>query len=71
MGEALQGLHRVCADVRFLGSYPRAVAPVARARPAAHVGAARDLRRRLRRLRRLARPPPLRHPPDPPPLARS
>ena len=27
MGEALQGLHRVCADVRFLGSYPRAAAP--------------------------------------------
>ena len=26
MGEALQGLHRVCADVRFLGSYPRAAA---------------------------------------------
>ncbi len=25
MGEALQGLRRVCADVRFLGSYPRAV----------------------------------------------
>jgi prephenate dehydratase len=25
MGEALQGLHRVCADVKFLGSYPRAV----------------------------------------------
>jgi prephenate dehydratase len=24
MGEALQGLHRICADVRFLGSYPRA-----------------------------------------------
>jgi len=24
MGEALQALHRVCADVRFLGSYPRA-----------------------------------------------
>jgi prephenate dehydratase len=23
MGEALQGLHRVCAEVRFLGSYPR------------------------------------------------
>ena len=23
MGEALAGLHRVCADVRFLGSYPR------------------------------------------------
>jgi prephenate dehydratase len=26
MGEALQGLRRVCADVRFLGSYPRATA---------------------------------------------
>jgi prephenate dehydratase len=24
MGEALQGLHRICAEVRFLGSYPRA-----------------------------------------------
>ncbi|WP_226343834.1 prephenate dehydratase [Agilicoccus flavus] len=24
VGEALVGLHRVCADVRFLGSYPRA-----------------------------------------------
>jgi prephenate dehydratase len=24
MGEALQGLRRVCAEVRFLGSYPRA-----------------------------------------------
>jgi prephenate dehydratase len=24
LGEALQGLHQVCADVRFLGSYPRA-----------------------------------------------
>jgi prephenate dehydratase len=24
VGEALQGLRRVCADVRFLGSYPRA-----------------------------------------------
>ncbi|MGH8794827.1 MAG: prephenate dehydratase, partial [Stackebrandtia sp.] len=23
MGEALMGLRRVCADVRFLGSYPR------------------------------------------------
>jgi prephenate dehydratase len=25
MGEALQGLRRICADVRFLGSYPKAV----------------------------------------------
>jgi prephenate dehydratase len=24
VGEALMGLHRICADVRFLGSYPRA-----------------------------------------------
>ena len=24
MGEALAALHRVCDDVRFLGSYPRA-----------------------------------------------
>jgi prephenate dehydratase len=23
MGEALKGLHRICADVRYLGSYPR------------------------------------------------
>jgi prephenate dehydratase len=27
VGEALQGLYRICADVRFLGSYPRAVPP--------------------------------------------
>jgi len=26
VGEALMGLHRVCSDVRFLGSYPRAEA---------------------------------------------
>lgn len=31
VGEALMGLHRVCAEVRFLGSYPRADEPVARA----------------------------------------
>jgi len=24
VGEALIGLHRICADVRYLGSYPRA-----------------------------------------------
>ncbi|MFC5925696.1 prephenate dehydratase [Micromonospora vulcania] len=34
LGEALQGLHRVCADVRFLGSYPRhRWAPTASDRP--------------------------------------
>lgn len=27
MGEALAGLHRVCADVKFFGSYPRAGGP--------------------------------------------
>ena len=26
VGEALMGLHRICSDVRFLGSYPQAVA---------------------------------------------
>ena len=30
VGEALQGLRRVCADVRFLGSYPRACAGAGR-----------------------------------------
>jgi prephenate dehydratase len=35
MGEALQGLHRVCAEVKFLGSYPRARHPGEPARPAA------------------------------------
>ena len=32
LGEALQGLRRTCADVRFLGSYPRAV-PAGAVRP--------------------------------------
>jgi prephenate dehydratase len=27
VGEALLGLRRICADVRFLGSYPRAIPP--------------------------------------------
>jgi prephenate dehydratase len=26
VGEALMGLHRICSDVRFLGSYPQAIA---------------------------------------------
>ncbi|GGM11087.1 prephenate dehydratase [Dactylosporangium sucinum] len=34
MGEALQGLRRICADVRFLGSYPRAAHGDAPPRPA-------------------------------------
>ena len=41
VGEALSGLRRVCPDVRFLGSYPRAdVGPAADA--AAHDAAAKD-----------------------------
>lgn len=33
LADALQGLHRVCADVRFLGSYPRADGERAKIRP--------------------------------------
>jgi prephenate dehydratase len=40
MGEALQGLHRVCAEVRFLGSYPRAAAPSHAAAPSSTGAAA-------------------------------
>jgi len=35
MGEALEGLYRVCAEVKFLGSYPRASHPGEPAAPAA------------------------------------
>jgi prephenate dehydratase len=34
LGEALQGLRRTCADVRFLGSYPRAGGSTGTPRPA-------------------------------------
>lgn len=33
VGEALKGLRRICPDVRFLGSYPRADEVPSRARP--------------------------------------
>jgi prephenate dehydratase len=33
VGEALKGLHRMCPDVRFLGSYPRADQELTRPRP--------------------------------------
>lgn len=33
VGEALQGLRRICAEVRFLGSYPHATAPGTPERP--------------------------------------
>src|SRR5262249_26209842 len=39
MGEALQGLHRACADVRFLGSSPRASAPSHAAAPSGSTSA--------------------------------
>ena len=41
MGEALQGLRRICADVRFLGSYPRATAVGADAGAAPPTGSRR------------------------------
>jgi prephenate dehydratase len=50
MGEALMGLRRVCADVRFLGSYPRATQPGEQ--PGTAAGG--DVGRRLRRRPRLA-----------------
>ncbi|MFF3670888.1 prephenate dehydratase [Microtetraspora malaysiensis] len=33
VGEALSGLHRICSDLRFLGSYPRADRVVTQIRP--------------------------------------
>ena len=56
LAEAMMGLHRICADVVFLGSYPRAD----RGR-AGHPG--RHRQRRLRRRRRLAAPPAAADPP--------
>jgi prephenate dehydratase len=53
MGEALQGLHRICADVRFLGSYPRAVQPGERPVPPPPGMADRDYAEAADWLRRL------------------
>lgn len=36
MGEALRGLRRICADVRFLGSYPRVPAHTGESAPTPH-----------------------------------
>lgn len=52
IGEALMGLHRICAEVRFLGSYPRAdrqPASVAAFTSDAHFRAARSWLEGLRR----------------------
>jgi prephenate dehydratase len=52
VGEALMGLRRVCADVRFLGSYPRAdqrAADIAQATADEDFARARDWLERIRR----------------------
>lgn len=51
VGEALMGLHRVCADVRFLGSYPRADARTAQVVPQQVDAAYREARAWLEALR--------------------
>lgn len=51
VGEALVGLRRVCADVRFLGSYPRADARRAQVPATADDAAYADARAWLRSLR--------------------
>jgi len=57
VGETLVGLRRVCADVRFLGSYPRADGVRTVVRPGTADGAFADARAWLRALRDpLARP---------------
>jgi prephenate dehydratase len=52
MGEALQGLHRVCAEVRFFGSYPRAGAVPVAAPPGTADADFADSAKWLSRLRR-------------------
>ncbi|MEY9214509.1 prephenate dehydratase [Thermobifida halotolerans] len=42
VGEALMGLRRICKDVRFLGSYPRADAGLGHLRPAARISTTND-----------------------------
>jgi prephenate dehydratase len=51
VGEALMGLRRVCADVRFLGSYPRADETAATVRPGTADADFTDAQRWLERLR--------------------
>lgn len=51
MGEALVGLRRTCADVRFLGSYPRADGVVAPVSPGTSDSEFRDARAWLERIR--------------------
>jgi prephenate dehydratase len=51
VGEALSALHRICADVRFLGSYPRADGTPVNMRPEVSDAAFRDASEWLARLR--------------------
>lgn len=51
VGEALSALRRICADVRFCGSYPRADAVPATVRPGTSDGDYRDAASWLARLR--------------------
>ena len=65
VGEALMGLRRVCADVRFLGSYPRAdngQTEVPRGTSDADFAAAAQWLTRLRRLGSLTTAEPVRQP---------
>ena len=52
VGETLMGLKRVCADVRFLGSYPRADSVAAHVSAGTHDGDFIEARSWLRSLRR-------------------
>ncbi|HVA60904.1 MAG TPA: prephenate dehydratase [Mycobacteriales bacterium] len=56
VGEALSALRRLCADVRFLGSYPRADAIAPTVRRGVADGDFRDAQAWLRRLREGAAP---------------
>jgi prephenate dehydratase len=51
VGEALSALHRICADVRFLGSYPRADGNPVTVRAAVTDAAFRDASEWLAKLR--------------------
>ena len=56
VGEALMGLHRVCADVRFLGSYPRHDGVAARERYGTTEGDFTSAREWLAHLRQTHQP---------------
>src|SRR5690606_8371856 len=51
VGDALAGLHRICAEVRFLGSYPRADAVQPKIKPSTSDEAFAEAAEWLRRMR--------------------